>query len=73
MARKLLGILLSAFLALFSSGLRGGPPVTSKYSGAIIQAIQDEIYDYGYEGWGWDAADKIEGNTYQMHVYTLSR
>jgi hypothetical protein len=65
-----LASLLIAFVALASSGLHeGGLPDASQYSGAIIQAIQDEIYDYGYEGWGWDAADKIEGDTYQMHVY----
>lgn len=70
MVKTLLASFLIAFLALLSSGPREqGSPVTSKYNGAIIQAIQDEIYEYGYEGWGWDAADKIEGNTYQMHVY----
>jgi hypothetical protein len=74
LAKALLASFLIAFLALFSSGLREeGPPVTSKYSGGIIQAIQDEIDDYGYEGWGWDAADKIEGNTYQLHVYIEPR
>jgi hypothetical protein len=72
--KALLASVLIAILALSSSGLREeGPPVTFKYNDAIVQAIQDEIYDYGYEGWGWDAADKIEGNTYQLHVYIEPR
>lgn len=74
MVKALLASVLVVCLPLSSSRLsQDGPPVTPKYSSAIIEAIQDEIYDYGYEGWGWDAADRIEGKTYQMHVYIEPR
>ncbi len=70
MAKALLASVVLALLALPSFRPREVEPLdASQYSGAIVQAIQDEIYDYGYEGWGWDAADKFEGDTYQMHVY----
>jgi len=44
-------------------------PVTDAIRNGIVQAIQDEIYDYGYQGWGADVAEDHSAGRYTLRVY----
>lgn len=47
-----------------------GIPLTEGQRLAVVQAIQDEMYDEGCQGWVPDLADQEkDNNIYQMHVY----
>ena len=61
----------------FTSGLLFQGPVVGRHyvsttpedEKAIVQAIEDEIYDEGCQGYGDDAAVKHDGFTYEQRVY----
>lgn len=45
-------------------------PVRDSDVEAVIQAIEDEIYDYGYQGFGFDYAGKpVQQGEYRLPVY----
>jgi hypothetical protein len=67
---------LLAFLVLSSvSALDQSKPASSKRritendKKAVVQAIEDEIYDEGCQGYGFDAAESHSANRYQLRVY----
>ena len=67
-------LLVSALLIslLFLARAATGPSllVTPEQQKAITQAIEDEIYDFGYQGWGFGYVGKTMGpNEQEIRVY----
>jgi hypothetical protein len=46
-----------------------GKSVTEPDVKALIEAIEDEIYDYGYEGWTVDVSKHLADQRYQLNAY----
>jgi hypothetical protein len=44
-------------------------PVTESIKNAITQAIQDELYDYGCQSYGFDAPAEGGDDWYQLRAY----
>lgn len=63
-----LSLLLVALPATKGQAPRGSP-VTTMDRSALVEAIQDEIYDEGCQGYGYDAAAIHSGRTYDLPLY----
>lgn len=44
-------------------------PVSPQNIHALVQAIQDEIYDEGCQGYGYDASGSANGTKYELPLY----
>ena len=43
--------------------------VTESIKNAVVQAIQDELYDFGCQSYGFDAAEESGDDWYQLRAY----
>lgn len=68
-SRLALPILVCALLVQPAGAVKENARVTEADVKAVVQAIEDEIYDYGYQGWGFDVGKHISDDEYRVRVY----